>query len=269
VALVLNGVVYIGKRRHNGGPLLDGNWPAIVDEDVYWKAHSVLSDPARKKQVTARGVGGGIRPGAAKYLLSYVAKCEKCGAPLSVQNRTRATGSVVSLYRCASSKGGCAYAPVDWLDALVTAAVITWSARPGVYELLTAGGDREAISARGEAAAERARLDGFELLAISGTMPAESFARIAAGIEARIAELEARAASLSVPVALRDLLGGNSPASPREAREADLLARWKAMPVATRRSIVSTISAPTLAPSGADPASAFRVTMNWKDAPAA
>src|SRR5215469_8575470 len=27
-----SGVVYIGKRRHNGGPLLDGQWPPIVDE---------------------------------------------------------------------------------------------------------------------------------------------------------------------------------------------------------------------------------------------
>ena len=46
--LVLDGVVYICKRRHNGGPLLDGDWPAIVDEDVYWRAVAVLSDPKRK-----------------------------------------------------------------------------------------------------------------------------------------------------------------------------------------------------------------------------
>src|SRR5689334_21099420 len=36
--LVLEGVVYIGKRRHNGGPLLDGNWPPLIDEATYWRA---------------------------------------------------------------------------------------------------------------------------------------------------------------------------------------------------------------------------------------
>ena len=52
VRMVLEGVVYIGKRRHNGGPLLAGDWPPLVDEEVYWPA-AVLRDPARKTQAKA------------------------------------------------------------------------------------------------------------------------------------------------------------------------------------------------------------------------
>jgi DNA invertase Pin-like site-specific DNA recombinase len=264
-ALVLNGVVYIGKRRHNGGPLLDGNWPALVDEDVYWAAVNVLRDPARKSAADGRG---GVRPGAAKWLLSYVARCGKCGAPLNVTSRI-VRRERVHYYRCSSSRGGCAVAPVEWMDSLVTAAIVRWCARPGVYEAITGGDDREAVAAREEAAAERARLADFEAQAVAGSIRPESFARIAAGIEGRIAELEQRATHLTAPPALRDLLAATPRDAGREAREADIADRWAEMPLASRRHVVSVLAKPTLRPSGRKPGvvlDEFRVSMNLRDA---
>ena len=268
--LVLEGVVYVGKRRHNGGPLLEGAWPAIVEPDVYWAAVAVLRDPARKTSADARG---GIRPGRAKWLLSYIARCSVCGTALTVHSH----GRKEPVYRCAAA-GGHAQAPVEWLDECVTAAIVSWCARPGVYELLTGGDDREALAAQDEAKAERARLEGFRQKVIDKTLDADDFAVFAAGIKARIAELDKRANELATPPALRDLLGASS--TSREAREEDIRARWAGMPLPARRGVITTISEPCLLPIADIPAdrvrpggpaanmrNEWRITMDFKDRP--
>jgi site-specific DNA recombinase len=233
--LVLEGVVYIGKRRHNGGPLLDGDWPAIVDPETYWKAVNILSDPRRLAAANGRG---GIRPGAAKWLLSYIATCAKCGAPLSVQKRPRG-GKMEPHYRCSSSAGGCAIIPVEFMDKCITAALIRWICiKPGVYEGITRTDDSEARAARDEADAERARLAGFERKAIAGLISDESFARIAGGIEARIAELTDRAEQSAVPTALRELLSSAGERSELEEREHVISTLWDKMSVSARRHVI-------------------------------
>ena len=229
VRMVLEGVCYIGKRRHNGGPLLPGDWPALVEEDVYWRAVAVLRDPARKAAADRRG---GIRTGRAKWLLSFIAVCDKCGGPLGVTTH----GRPERYYTC---RNGCAYAPMEWMDDLVSRAVVGWCARPGVYEAITGTDDQEALAAQDEAATERARLADFEQQAIYRKISPESFARIAAGIEANIARLEDKATALSTPPPLRDLLGDAR--TGRDAREADLRDRWEGMPIDARRRVVKAI----------------------------
>jgi DNA invertase Pin-like site-specific DNA recombinase len=240
IRMVLEGVVYIGKRRHNSGELLAGNWPPLVDEDVYWAAVAVLRDPARKAAATARG---GIRPGAARWLLSYIATCARCGAQLTVTTNRRRNGVPEPQYRCGGKNSHC-YAPVEWVDWLIGEAVVRWCAQPHAYAEITKGSDRDAVAAADEATAERQRLATFTAQAIAGTLTATAYARIATGIEARIAELEARAAQRGAPAELRALAGE------RGAREADIAARWLAMPTAARRSVIRKIAAPTLAPTG-------------------
>jgi site-specific DNA recombinase len=253
VALVLNGVAYIGKRRHNDGPLLDGNWPALVEEDVYWRAVRVLKDPARK---TATGKRGGIRPGAAKWLLSYIATCAKCDAPLGVQHRPRG-GKMVPCYRCSSSRATHAIAPVEWMDDEVAGKVISYLANPERWK--PEGSDREAQAARDEAEAERARLADFERQAVAGKISADSFARIAGGIEVRIAELETRAHELAVPALEPGNLFYGWQQNPRLAksyRNMGALVQWEEMPLSAQRSLVRELFAPPgylrLRPSGLD-----------------
>lgn len=232
VRIVLQGVVYISKRRHNGSGLIDGNWPALVDEPTYWRAVAVLNDPARKK---AAGQRGGIRPGNAKWLLSYIAWCAKCGGPLSVQLRPRG-GEMVPCYRCSSSAGGCAVAPVKRVDEIVTDDLIDFCANcPGVFEGIMFTDDRERQRYLDEAEAERARLAKFEADAIAGRISSDSFARVAAGIEPNIADLEARARA-SAPPALQELLAHGN-------RADTLRAVWKGMPLASQRRVITALLA--------------------------
>ena len=51
-------VTYIAKRKHNGGPLLDGDWPALVDEETSGRGGALT---AGSRKVT--------RPGRAVWLL--------------------------------------------------------------------------------------------------------------------------------------------------------------------------------------------------------
>jgi DNA invertase Pin-like site-specific DNA recombinase len=250
--LVLGGVVYLGKRRHNGSPLLDGNWPALVDEETYWRAHAVLSDPARKPE------GGGIRPGRTRWLLSYVASCSVCGGPLSMRHLPRAGSGQTAYYRCVR---GCVSAPVAWLDRMATVAVTGFCAGSPLYEVLTRADDREAQAARDEAAAERERLAEFESQAVSGALSADSFARIARGIERRIAVLDKRARELSAPPALREL---TTDAATPEERWADIYARFCSMPLTARRSVIAAIFAPVLYPAGGNPSDRSRFKMPLK-----
>ena len=160
--------MYLGKRRHNGSALVDGNWPPLVDEDTYWRAVAVLSNPARKPK------GGGIRPGRSRWLLSYLAKCGVCGGPISMRHLPR-TGGQTAYYRCGR---GCVSAPLEWLDELATVGVVMFCAKSPLYEVLTRGDDREAQAAKDEADAERERLAAFESRRPSpAKISAESYAQ--------------------------------------------------------------------------------------------
>lgn len=249
----LLGYVYIGKRERNG-ILSDGTWPALVDADTFWKARRILSDPARRSQALARG---GIRPGAAKWLLSYIANCGVCGDPLNTRLMPRAGGKV-PVYRCLR---GCVSAPVEFLDELATVGVVMFCAKTPVYETLTADADRESQAARDEADSERERLADFEDKAVAGEISAESFARIARKIEQNIARLEARAEELAVPPALRDLVSGAS--TDQETRWKDILDRWNGMPLAAQREVIRAFFAPVLdaIPRGGNPLDRHRFRM--------
>jgi DNA invertase Pin-like site-specific DNA recombinase len=229
-SLVLNGVCYIGKRRHNGGPLIDGDWPALVSEEVYWRAVTILSDPARKKDAERRG---GIRPGGAKWLLSHIARCSKCDVPLGVRRNRMRNGVPVPQYDC---ENGHAFIPVEFMDKCVSEAVIKWASKPGVYEAIMRGNDSEAAAARDEASAERTRLAQFEDDAIAGRISAASFARISAGIETRIADLERAANEAAVNPVLSALLD-------RGSAEDNVRACWAGMPLTARRRVVRAITA--------------------------
>jgi hypothetical protein len=248
--IVLDGAAYIGKRRFNGGPLLDGDWNPIVDEDTYWRAVAVLSDPARKP------ANGGIRPGSARWLLSYLATCGVCGGLISMRHAPRAGSRQVAYYRCV--RKGCVQAPVSWADGLAGVGVAMFCAGSPLYEVLTRGEDAQAQAARDEAQSERDRLAEFEEQAATGAISAASFARIASKIEAHIAELEARAVELSAPPALREL---QSSAATREERFTEIHARWEAMELASKRSVIRAIFAPELHPAGSNAADPRRFRM--------
>jgi hypothetical protein len=143
-----------------------------------------------------------------------------------MQHRLRG-GKKEPQYRCPR---GCAVIPIEFMDRIVTETVVAFCARRDVFQGIMAGDDEQAQRYRDEAGAERARLAGFEADAILGRISSDSFARIAAGIEARAAELEAMAQD-NVPPALRDLLAGGS-------RKSAIRRVWRGMPLTARRRVV-------------------------------
>jgi site-specific DNA recombinase len=254
IRLVKDGLVYIAKRRGADGTLLAGNWEPLVSEEVFFAARRLLADPARKAQADRRG---GVRPGAARWMASYIATCGRCGAPLNVVSRK--AGPV---YRCESSAAGCASAPVEWLDSLIGEAVIAWSSRPEIFAALTVSDSSEATAARGEAAAARERLEGLEAQCAAGEISGVSFARMASLIEARIAELDSVTSRNVISPALAQLLSG---AEHSDDRSAVIRAMWLTMELAGRRAVIRALADVTLAPTSPEHAAddPFRVGIAW------
>lgn len=73
---------YAGKRQYRGEIISDGQWPALIDPEVWEKKLlPILNDPKRKR----------TNDWPAKHLLTGIAVCDVCGAGTRVgkQNRGR------------------------------------------------------------------------------------------------------------------------------------------------------------------------------------
>ncbi len=209
VTRMARNVVYIGKRRHNGGPLLDGDWPAIVDPGVFRDAQAVM----------AKRAGDGTRAGAQKWLLSYLGVCAVCGAGLGVRSRD---GHL--MYGCSNPAGGHCYARADLLEDLITRLVGARLSQPDVYASLTAGDDAAAGAARERAAGLRAELAEYDQLALAHKLTPARYAVMTAGLEEQITAADREAEAAAVPPVLRSLVASE-----------DMRSRWDAMTVAARK----------------------------------
>jgi len=245
-------VTYIGKRKHNGGPLLDGDWPPVSDaetfEETFWAGSALLTSADRKPK------GRGIRPGRARWLLSLAAECAACGGP-AVARKHHSTGATV--YTC--RPGGCFYAPMAEVDKQITGLVIARLSRKDAYRKLAGSDDRAVLAARAEAARLRGVLAGYKADAIAEKITRESFAGIETGLLARIRDEDAKAATAAVPAALRGLLTPG----------ADIAARWKALEVPARKDVLRALfTSITIAPAATRkrgaPFDPDRVDVAWR-----
>ena len=235
-------VTYIGKRKHNGGPLLDGDWPPLVDEETFWAGVALLTAGSRK--VT--------RPGRARWLLSLVASCAACGGAVSARDYRG-----VMSYTCRAR--GCFYAPLADIDRQVTGLVIARLSRKDAYAALAAADDHAVLAARAEAARLRGVLAGYKADAIAEKITRADFAEIAAGLGERIKMADAAAVTAGVPLALRDLLTPG----------ADIAARWDALGIPARKDVLRTLfSSITIAPAATRkrgaPFDPDRVDVGWR-----
>lgn len=237
---------YIGKRLHHG-QVHDGTWPALVEEDVWWTAHAILTDEKRKR----------FRPGRNRYLLSQAARCGVCGEFL--QGRPR-SDQYETRYSC--SGRGCVAVRVDWLDEYVTDLVCAWLSREDVQPLLVVEDDAEARAAKVDAARLRDRLDEHYDEAAEGRLSAAGMARIEGKLLPHIREADERAAVASTPPALRGLVGG------------DVRGQWASLDVSARKDVVRHLM-PELVVLPASSRSRWvteldeaRVRYRWRDLPA-
>ena len=116
LAKMLRGYRIAGLRTHRGRVVATGSWPAIIDPDDHRRVAAVLAD---------RTPAG--RRGRAKWLLTGVLKCGKCGTSL-VGARDGAAKGNVRRYACKAIPGNPACGRLmvkaddleDLLGALVT-----------------------------------------------------------------------------------------------------------------------------------------------------
>ena len=210
---------YIAQREH-GGEIRPGNWPALVDPEVWYAARRILLDP--KRTVT--------KPGRYKYLLSYIARCGVCGGRLqAVQRKALADHRDGGrAYFCVDA--GHVSAGVDWLDDIVTPVVLARLADKRVMDRLAGGDDQDVLAARTHAAALRERLEGFRDAAAAGELTPASLAHVEARLVADIETAQKKATSSAVPSVLRGLVGAD-----------DIEARWEELSIAGRRQVVSAL----------------------------
>ena len=114
IAGVLRNPRIVGQRTYLGEVVADGIWPAIVDRDTF-------------ERVQAK-IRRGSRPGRApKRLLSAIARCGRCGAPMWTSTQ-KVGENRVARYACIKRPGapGCGATTIVAapLDALVTEAVL-------------------------------------------------------------------------------------------------------------------------------------------------
>jgi site-specific DNA recombinase len=199
--------VYIGKRSFKG-QLYEAMWPPLVNEVTFYAAKRVLEDPARKTKA--------IRPGKARWLLSYIAICDVCEAPLSVRPLGADRDSQHHpLYQC--SRKGCVFIRQDWLDAYVTGHVLKL-----MSEVTFGGDDQKALKLRGEAARLQSLLDDKARACAREEITDRAYSLMEADLLPKIARLTREAEAVAVPLPMRGMSLGN----------------WKDLDIAVKREIV-------------------------------
>jgi site-specific DNA recombinase len=223
IRVIAENPIYIGKRRYTNKKtgqtqIIDGTWPAIVSEEVYYGAQEVLRSRA---DVTGKKTS---RPGSQKYLLSYLATCSKCGEKLRA-NRSKNSAS----YGCPS---GCVGIKMEWLDEYVSELLIDAMSQPAQFEAVAKPIDNPAvIAARVDVQRLEGELEECRRAAESGTVSLIMAGRVEAGLLARIAEAKVVAVQAVIPHALRTLVGS-------DGHKEGIRCRWATLPVAARRDVL-------------------------------
>lgn len=199
----------VGLRVHRGEVVGAGDWPPILDRALWEQVRAVLADPARKTSTSS----------AAVHLLSGIARCGVCGAPMRASmNRT------VPSYRC--SEKACVSRNRADLDALVTAVVADRLSRDDALELFAPQDDRTR-QAVAEVAQMRAQLDLAADDYADGNIDREQLHRMTERLRPRLEAAQARARSVDTAPMLEGLVGVE-----------DVEAAWDALPLSRRRGVL-------------------------------
>lgn len=216
-----------GRYRGDLASAVEATWPALVDKATFYAVRAMLTSPERRTS----------RSGRAKWLLSLIAVCDKCGGFLAVSFRN-GTGREY----CCRDKS-CIRIPADDLDAYAEQVILAYLARPDVIaELRASDGENSALAAvRSDLAAARAELASLRALASRPVgdpqrLSAASLAAIEPGLVRQVAGLESSERELSVPSALAGLITPGK----------DVRRRWKAAPVSARREIARMLCSPAI-----------------------
>jgi DNA invertase Pin-like site-specific DNA recombinase len=220
---------YLAKRVHSphrgpkaylGSPeaVYDATWPALVDDETFYAVQARLLDPARSTS----------RPGRAKWLLSMIARCDRCGSRVSANfynGRRR--------YKC--HERSCVTVDADELDAWAEREILAILAKPDVLaRLVPSAADPAALDhARGEVASIKGEHRDLVRRVGAGQLSAAMAAGAEPPILARLQVAEAKVVELTAPAGLRHLVQPG----------AQVEAEWAEMPMPARREVVRVLFA--------------------------
>ena len=211
----------VGLRLYRGEIIGNGDWEPILVRGLWEQVRSILTDPQRK---TSTGT-------AAAHLLSGIARCGKCGAPVRA-TLNRATPS----YRC--SARGCFARNRNDVDRLVTDTIIGWLSQPEAAAAFGSERNPDIAVAIERAQEIRARLDTVTDMFANGGMDRRQFERATARLRPMLETAEAAARVIDDRPLLTGLLGA-----------ADVRAVWDSLPLARRRAVVDLLVEVRIVPS--------------------
>lgn len=237
----LTNPLYAGLVFYNGEQVTEGNWRALVKEETWRAAVTLVEQPERR-----------TTPGSARrYLLSGLARCgvAGCGAKMATGRTQHGTRT----YNCSTSKHLSRAA--EPIDNLVTTLVIARLSRPDASELLH---DDQATPDYDDLREQAQVLRAREIVAADayaeGRMSLVAFERIAARLRQNIATVEASMLVSADAEALRGLVGRN------------VSRVWEELDVDRRHAVVDALVTVTILPAGRgrrvfDPET---VSVEWK-----
>jgi site-specific DNA recombinase len=231
---------YVGLRVHT--PQVNGTrdkykidgavkavWQPLVTEETFYAVRDILTRPERKT----------TRSGRAVHLLSMIARCAVCDAPLAVTRRADGTRNgkprpAGETYQC--HRKGCVRINKAELDALAEEAILGYVADVRNYQPLSTAehGDAELQRVRGELAAARTELKELRDSVVAGTLSVANLTAVGPGLEARVDALEAQEKQLSTPSEMRDTIEPSK----------NVQTQWKAMPIEAKRRLARTVLSP-------------------------
>lgn len=201
---------YVGKRVHRGQVVGDAAWPGLIDEQIFYTCVSRMTDPRRKT----------VRDSAVRHLLSGIAVCGVCAAPVVVQKNRGFLAYLCPVGFHVSRRQ-------DSVDDLVRKVVVARLGRPDALELVAGDqADDRVRVALGEAAEKRARLTGFYDAAAAGELTPAALARIEAQLLPQIKAAERHAREVTVAPVLR------------EVSRTDISEVWGTLPITIRREVI-------------------------------
>lgn len=212
--------VYQGKiietEREDG----KGDWPPIVDEELWRAVQRILMDPARRTSPgpTPRWLGSGL------YL------CGVCGAPMRGGARSGGLGVQKPIYRCRVKGDGRTHVTRDAasLDAYVEALVYAWFTQPDLAEILAEEKPPDLDEIRARLGIQEAELRDWRRLAREQKVSAVAFAENEQAVLDRITGIKDELARAVRSPLLADVLASGDVEAYLAGREGDL-AWWRAV----------------------------------------
>ena len=204
--------------------ILDGvsaQWPAILDETTWRAVRAVLTDPTR-------ATGTALVPGRV-HLLSKVALCGVCRAPVEVKHNLDAKCGRMLIYKCPDSHVG---RRMDLVDATVEAHMVRRLQRADAADLVGADAAEEVAKLHAEATVIRERLDALAEQFAEGGIDAGQLARGTKKLRTRMDEVSGAIADASRRSVLAGLAGA-----------ADVEFRWHDdLPLDRKRRIIASMA---------------------------